>query len=113
MAKQENETVNMIAAFTFGGILGAGIALLLAPQSGKDTRKSLIHMGEIAQKRSKRYASELVEKMDYVFNDIRDELKSRMNDGKSWTEEKMKGIEQVLQSGKTQMQKDIDQILHS
>jgi hypothetical protein len=51
--------------------------------------------------------------MDYVFNDIRDDLKSRMDDGKSWTEEKMKGVEQVLQSGKAQIQREIDQILRS
>jgi gas vesicle protein len=113
MTKRENETVNIMAAFACGGILGAGIALLLAPRSGKETRRAISHMSEQAGKRSRRLAADLVTDMDRIFDDIRDDLKSRMNDGKIWTEEKMSGIEQALLAGKKQIQKEMDHILHS
>jgi gas vesicle protein len=113
MPNQNNDSVNTFAAFACGGILGAGIALLLAPQSGKDTRESLSLMGEKAQKRSKRFASDVAAKMDHIFKDIQYNLKSRMGDGKSWTEGKVAEIEQILQTGQKQIQKEIEQILNS
>jgi len=32
---------NLVTAFAIGGLVGAGVALLLAPQSGKETRDLL------------------------------------------------------------------------
>lgn len=113
MTKRDNDNANLIMAFTCGGLLGAGIALLLAPRSGRETRRSLTHLGEITQKRTMDFGSDLSRKMDHIFSDIRDDLKSRVNDGKSWTEEKMSGIEDALRTGKRRIVKEMDQILHA
>jgi hypothetical protein len=32
---------SMLVSFLFGGVVGAGLALLLAPQSGRETRKEI------------------------------------------------------------------------
>jgi gas vesicle protein len=35
----EHQTTDSLAAFMLGAIVGAGVALLLAPQTGEETRK--------------------------------------------------------------------------
>jgi gas vesicle protein len=42
MAERENDFVAFLAGFLVGGVIGAVAALLLAPQSGEETR-TLIH----------------------------------------------------------------------
>ena len=38
MAQSDNDFVNFLAGFVIGGLIGAAVALLLAPQSGEETR---------------------------------------------------------------------------
>lgn len=38
MQERETNIVSILTAFAIGGLIGAGIALLMAPQSGKKTR---------------------------------------------------------------------------
>lgn len=42
MYQRESNIVSIVAAFAIGGLIGAGIALLMAPQSGKRTRKIIM-----------------------------------------------------------------------
>lgn len=49
----------MLFAFLAGAIIGAGVGLLLAPQSGSETRKQI---GDLAHKAQEK-ASELKERM--------------------------------------------------
>jgi gas vesicle protein len=42
MSESDNDFVNFIAGFVIGGLVGAAVALLLAPQSGEETRM-IIH----------------------------------------------------------------------
>ena len=37
----DSSTSSVLAAFLFGALTGAGIALLLAPRSGRETREAL------------------------------------------------------------------------
>jgi gas vesicle protein len=113
MKRHDNDTLNLVAMFASGGIVGAGLALLLAPQSGKETRQSLTHMGSAIQKRSRRLRSDLHKRMDHLLTDIQDDVKSCMNNGKTWTEEKSREIEQALTRGKRHMEKEIGKILHA
>ena len=53
---QHNRAV--IVALIVGGLVGAGLALLLAPQSGKRTRQQIADLAEDL----KDYASDLTEK---------------------------------------------------
>ncbi len=36
-----NKTINMMVPFLVGGVVGAGVALLLAPKPGKEIRKDI------------------------------------------------------------------------
>lgn len=51
-----------LAAFLVGFALGAGVALVTAPQSGKRTRKKLTRAAEDAQEFLEETGQELIEK---------------------------------------------------
>lgn len=48
----------VVFAFFFGGLVGAGVALLLAPQAGKETRQKIKEMAEEAKEKTTKYAEE-------------------------------------------------------
>lgn len=57
---------NLVTAFAIGGLVGAGVALLLAPQSGKDTRALM-----------SRKARELSDKADDALNQARETIRAK------------------------------------
>jgi len=56
---QEDRTVSILAALVVGGIVGAGIALVLAPQSGRRTRQQIADLAEDL----KEYAADIKDKV--------------------------------------------------
>jgi gas vesicle protein len=61
--RDENYRVEILASFLVGGIVGAGLALLLAPQSGRKTRAQLRDMAEDATDYASDYAKKLKRKI--------------------------------------------------
>ncbi len=48
-----------MAFLAVGSVIGAGAALLFAPQSGTKTRRDLLHFGKLARNRSERILLDL------------------------------------------------------
>jgi len=59
----EDKNTNILVSFLIGGIVGAGLALLFAPQSGKKTRKQLAEMADEAKDYASDYTKKLKEKI--------------------------------------------------
>lgn len=55
----DDRTSTVLVALVLGGLVGAGIALVLAPQSGKRTRQQIADLAEDL----KEYAADLTEKV--------------------------------------------------
>lgn len=62
---------NTIAAFAIGALLGAAVALLLAPASGEETRRKLKQQAKDGADRLKRAAGDLVD-------DVKDRVKEAL-----------------------------------
>lgn len=60
-----DRNVGLVALFSFliGGAVGAGVALLLAPQSGKKTRKQLKNLAEDITEQASEYTEKMKKKM--------------------------------------------------
>ena len=58
-----NNAVGIITAFTLGGLVGAGLALLFAPQSGEKTRRKIIEVVEDAREEISDYADKIKAKL--------------------------------------------------
>jgi len=80
----ENQSINgnavasVAMGFVLGALVGAGVALLLAPQSGKDTRQQLADTG-------RRWGSAARSKLDQTrdtVNDLKQDAKAALAAGR-------------------------------
>ena len=60
-----------IAFVVAGGLLGAGLALLFAPQSGKRTRQDLLYLGKVAKNKSEGMLLEVSRQADRLTDEVR------------------------------------------
>ncbi|HYQ48128.1 MAG TPA: YtxH domain-containing protein [Thermodesulfovibrionales bacterium] len=60
---EDNQGATILVSFLIGGIVGAGLALLLAPQSGRKTRKQISDMAEEVLDYTSDYAKKLKDKI--------------------------------------------------
>jgi len=51
MDKRGFDKGSLVASFLLGGIVGAGIAILLAPQSGRETREKIKELAETVKEK--------------------------------------------------------------
>ncbi len=63
--EKPDQKIKMVALFSFliGGVVGSGLAFLLAPQSGKKTRKQIVHMAEEARDYAGKYSGRLKKRL--------------------------------------------------
>ena len=78
-----------ILAFFIGGLVGAGVALLLAPQSGKETRQKIKELADDAKEKVTKYAEE-----------VKSKVTSAVGKGKELVEEKKSLITTAVEAGK-------------
>ena len=52
MSDERNDGANMLFAFLAGAIIGVGVGILIAPKSGKETRKQVSDLAQKAQEKA-------------------------------------------------------------
>ncbi len=80
---------SIILAFFIGGLVGAGVAMLLAPQPGEETRKKIKELAEDAKKKAAEYAEQ-----------VKGKVTSTVGKGKEIIEEKKSLITTAIEAGK-------------
>lgn len=109
-----NQISRFLAGFLFlggvllGGIVGAGVMLLMAPQSGKKTRKQLMQKGEKVRKQTAKTVKHKVEQVQDKANQVStsihehaDDLQQRAEDAIADQKDRW---EPVVKAGKTAVQ---------
>jgi gas vesicle protein len=91
-----NGRLASMAVFTAGGLLGAGVALFLAPQSGQRTRQDINHWARTAKNRSEKMLLEARRSTEQLARDVSDRLENQMERGQRLTSE----VNSALQSGR-------------
>jgi len=86
---------SVLLSFVLGGIVGAGIALLLAPQSGKETREKIKNLAEDAKDKATGYAKQ-----------VKDRVASTVEQGKEFFEEKKSLLTTAIDAGKDAYEKE-------
>ncbi|MDH5203467.1 MAG: YtxH domain-containing protein [Nitrospirota bacterium] len=86
---------SIFLSFLLGGIVGAGLALLLAPESGSETRKRIKDFAEDVKDKAKDYTEEMKGK-----------ITSSMEKGKELYEEKKSIITTAFEAGKEAYEKE-------
>jgi gas vesicle protein len=62
---------DMLSTFLFGALVGAGVALLLAPQSGEETRRMLGEKGRELGEKGRHLADEAGNRLQGVKEELR------------------------------------------
>jgi gas vesicle protein len=80
---------SVLLSFLLGGVVGAGLALLFAPQSGRETRQKIKDLADDVKEKSAEYvhlakekASSLVEEGKGYYDEKKSILKSAVDAGK-------------------------------
>lgn len=86
-------------AFVLGGAVGAGLALLFAPQSGKETRDKIMGLTEDVKEKASQYSDQ-----------IKGKIASTIEEGKGLIEEKKSIITSAIEAGKEAMEKEKERL---
>jgi gas vesicle protein len=101
---------DVAAAFIIGGLFGAGIALLLAPQSGARTRRDIRRVGEKAANMTQAARTEIGRSIDNLTDGVLDKLQEEFDRGREWTEDAVAQLQKAINSGKEFIRGEIDKI---
>ena len=85
----------VLLSFLVGGVVGAGLALLLAPQSGTETRRKIKELSDDIRDKANEYVHETREKMT-----------AAVDEGKGYYEEKKSLIKSAIDAGKEAYEKE-------
>src|SRR5271169_5556679 len=87
---------SVLLSFLLGGMVGAGLALLLAPQSGPETRKKIMDIADDVKEKANDYMSQ-----------AKETVTSTVEKGKSFVDEKKSLITAAFEAGKEAYEKEI------
>jgi gas vesicle protein len=88
-------TGSVLFSFLLGGLVGAGIAFLLAPQSGRETRRRITEFADDMRDRAEDYAHQARESVD-----------GTVRKGKDYVIEKKSTISSAIEAGKEAYEKE-------
>ncbi|MFN2297337.1 MAG: YtxH domain-containing protein [Anaerolineales bacterium] len=74
MADSDSDLGAFMAGFLLGGMIGAGVALLLAPQSGEETREMLRERSIELKGRAEQAATDFRSKAETTFHEGRERI---------------------------------------
>ncbi len=87
---------SVLLSFLLGGLVGAGLAFLLAPQSGPETRKKIRELADDVTEKTTGYVSQAKEKVSQT-----------IDKGKEVLEEQKSALTSALDAGKQAYEKEV------
>ena len=99
-----DDTTKICGAILIGGLIGAAIALLYAPKSGRKTRKDIIRAARRAKNSTVDLIEDTIDNVDDFMNDLKEKAIDIADQGKDLPDKAKKEIMAILEQG----QKAID-----
>jgi gas vesicle protein len=101
---------NTAAALIAGALLGAGVTLLFAPQSGRKTRRYIRHFTERVGKKAEAARLELQRSIDKIIGDVEEKLREGLVGGMDWTDDKIADLRRGLDAAGKSIAREIEKI---
>jgi gas vesicle protein len=95
MKEEGYSSGSMFLSFLLGGVVGAGLALLLAPQSGSETRKKILDLAEDVKEKATGYVDQ-----------AKETVTGYVDKGKGLYEEKRSLVTSAIEAGKEAYEKE-------
>jgi gas vesicle protein len=98
----DRNTVIADAAISFiaGTLLGAGVALLFAPQSGRKTRRDIRQFAEKTGNKVEAAQLKLHHSVENIIGDVSEKLQEGLACGVDWTDSKIAGLQGALEAAR-------------
>lgn len=114
MSENNNELGSFLAGFVIGGLVGAATALILAPQSGQDTRSQIAGKSQELREQSGERLNQYREMAGSRTQEVRDRAETAVADARSRLQEQGSPVLDqariVLDSGKERATQVRDQV---
>ncbi len=85
----QSSSASWLLSFVLGGLVGAAVALLWAPKSGRQTREQIKDMAQDAKEKAGDY-----------YGQMRDKMSSAMQKGSEVFQQKKSDMESTIEQGK-------------
>jgi gas vesicle protein len=109
----ENDYRKIAGAFLVGGLIGAAVALLYAPQSGRETRKDIAKTGRRIKKETVHLVEDAVDSINDFAGEVKDKVTDVIERGKDLSEGAKKEIIRNLEHGQKVIEKQKKRIVEA
>jgi gas vesicle protein len=106
---RKNSSATLIA----GALLGAGVALLFAPQSGRKTRRDICRFVKKVENEAEAARLELQHSIDNILGELEGKLQEGLACGMDWTDSKIVDLRRALEETRRSLEKEIAKIQSS
>ena len=101
---------NTAAALIAGALLGAGIAILFAPQAGRKTRRDIRQFAEKVGNKAQAARLEFQHSIDNIIGDVEEKLQEGLAGGMDWTDGKIVDLRRALDGARKTLAEEIGKI---
>ncbi len=105
MADKDNNLMVGGLMLLAGGILGAGIALLFAPQSGQKTRRDITRYAKKAKHRAEDVVDEFSSNLSDMVDAVGEKAEDLLDKGKDLAHDAKKEILRSIEEGQAKLEK--------
>ena len=109
----EDDYRKIAAAFLVGGLVGAAVALLYAPKSGRETRKDIAKTARKIKKETVHLVEDDVDSINDFAGDMRDKVTDVIERGKDLSDGAKKEIIRNLEHGQKVIEKQKKRIVEA
>ncbi len=100
-----DQLLGFVQGFLLGGLIGAGVALLYAPQSGKETREDLRRKSREFKDEAERQYQQALDRAIYAKERAEEQIDTLMKQGReranNWRERARKPHKRPMDDGET------------
>ena len=93
-----------------GAILGAGVALLFAPQSGRETRKDIARYAKKARKKAGGAVGEFADSVSGMVDSIEEKAERLLDQGKDLAKDSKEAVLDAVEDGQERLARQRDRL---
>jgi len=97
-------------SFVAGGLIGAGMALLYAPQSGERTREEIREKAERTIIKAHRIEDGIKDAVNHLIDDVRGKVGQLVEEGKDLAEDKKQELIAAIEAGKNALEEEKEKL---
>jgi gas vesicle protein len=109
----DDDYKKIAGAFLLGGVIGAAVALLYAPKSGRETRKDIARTARRVKRETGHLVEDAVDSINDFATDVKDKVTDVIERGKDLSDSAKREIIRNLEQGQKVMEKQKKRIIEA